>query len=107
MVQIIPSEIFVQPPEIKTIREVKGPVRTQQTGAVAEQAAQQEVAEQVGHLPAGHPNREQVHAKQERRTYCRRIYHRQVLEELRSNVERRRHDEEGWAGPVTHIDEEV
>lgn len=107
MVQIIPSEFFVGPPEIKAIKEVKGPERMRPASPAADHAEEHQVAEQAESLSAGNKHRQQASMKKERRTYCRRIYHWPVLEELRSTLERRHHDEEGWASPVTHIDEEV
>jgi len=43
---------------------------------------------------------------QERRTYCRRAAHQPILEELRSEVERRRNRQRG-GDMMDHIDEKV
>jgi hypothetical protein len=107
MEQIIPSELFVGPPELKNIRQVKGPVRVRQTSPVADQAEPHEAVEKVGGPSSDNGSQQQTAMKAERRTYCRRIYHWPVLEELRSNVERRHHDEDGWDSLIKHIDEEV
>lgn len=107
MVQIIPSELFVGPPELKNIRQVTGPERMRRVDKISEQPKLHETLEQVGGSSFDNENQRQTAMKTERRTYCRRIYRWLVLEELRSSVERRHHDNEGWSGPVTHIDEEV
>ncbi len=55
----------------------------------------------------GSPERRyDAHVHGERRTYCRRIEHLPILIELRSGIDRRRHQQR--AGDLTeHIDEKV
>ncbi|HQT25457.1 MAG TPA: hypothetical protein PLK99_02515 [Burkholderiales bacterium] len=109
MVQFVPSEIVIHPPEIKS-RRVNEPEPIHTADPVAEHGGHLGHSETANHSDnhsAGNENRQPVPAKIDRRTYCRRIYHWPVLEELRSHVERRQHDEQGWGSPVTHIDEEV
>ena len=50
--------------------------------------------------------RYEAHIHGERRTYCRRIEHLPILIELRSGVERRRHNQR-QGDTVDHIDVEV
>lgn len=60
-------------------------------------------------LPDTSPHDERRHAEplqEERRTYCRRINHQPVMEELRSAIERRRHKLRG-SDSTEHIDEEA
>jgi hypothetical protein len=44
--------------------------------------------------------------QESRRKYCRRVSHQPMLEELRSGLERRRHQQRGSDG-TEHIDEQV
>lgn len=60
---------------------------------------------QLRQLDAVHEER-RTPDQPERRKYCRRIQKLPVLEELRSSVERRKHDQRG-SDPASHIDEEV
>lgn len=106
MVQIIPSDLFVQPPEIKVIKDVRGPDKAKPVKSVVKGDSQPQTAEQPEYVPVDNENRHNVHVQEERRTYCRRIYHWPVLEELRSLIDRRRHDH-GDARLTMHVDEEV
>ena len=44
--------------------------------------------------------------QESRRKYCRRVSHQPMLEELRSGLERRRHQQRG-SDDMEHIDEQV
>ncbi len=59
-----------------------------------------EPADEVGERRRDH------HSQGERRTYCRRIQHQPVLAELRSGVERRRHNQRA-EDPTEHVDIEA
>lgn len=106
MVQIIPSELFVQPPEIKVIKDVRGPDTVKPVKSVVKGSSQPQTAEHPKYVPVVDENRHDVQMQQEQRTYCRRIYHWPVLEELRSLIDRRQHGH-GEIYLTKHIDEEV
>lgn len=71
------------------------PLVTQQHGASQEVAAKP-VMENDMREPA----------QESRRKYCRRVSHQPMLEELRSGLERRRHQQRG-SDDTEHVDEEV
>jgi hypothetical protein len=99
MVQYVPSDIVPHPPENRVIDKVNAPEKTHPVDNHPKQAEMQEERKQhAENSRYGPPPLE------ERRTYCRRIYHWPVLEELRSLIDRRRHDPGGETG---HVDEEV
>lgn len=60
------------------------------------------------HEPPREPTerRHDTHPQGERRTYCRRVRHLPVLAELRSGLERRRHNQRA-GDPTEHIDVEA
>ncbi|MHB1098367.1 MAG: hypothetical protein ACYCZR_02315 [Burkholderiales bacterium] len=102
MVQYVPSNLVTHPPENRVIDKVNEVARIHPVEPHMKQAA---VREESGH---SHPVDEKVRygplPLADRRIYCRRIYHWPVLEELRSLVDRRRHDPGGETG---HVDEAV
>lgn len=58
--------------------------------------------------PEGEPEQEERRTplQEERRSYCRRVKHLPVLAELRSSIDRRKHQQRGTDYP-DHIDIEV
>ncbi len=102
MVQYVPSDIVTHPPENRVIDKVNQVAKVHPVEPHMKQAATQEEA---GHWhPVGEGLRYGQPPLEERRSYCRRIYHWPVLEELRSLLDRRRHDPGGETG---HVDEAV
>ncbi len=102
MVQYVPSDLVIHPPESRVIDKVNEVARVHPVEPHMKQAAMREGA---GH---SHTVEEELRYGPpplgDRRIYCRRIYHWPVLEELRSLVDRRRHDPGGETG---HVDEAV
>ena len=101
MVQYVPSDLVIHPPESRVIDKVNEVARVHPVEPHLNQAA---MREGVGRQ---HPVEEQQYGPPplaDRRIYCRRIYHWPVLEELRSLLDRRRHDPGGETG---HVDEAV
>jgi hypothetical protein len=94
-------------PATPTTRAVKGLVDVHATKAVHPSEAELPQTEgSVGHA-GGRSPRAEVHLPfEDRRKACRRIHHQKVLIELRSGLDRRRHNLLA-GGVVDHIDEEV
>ena len=104
MIQIIPADPhpLMTPSPVKVIAEVKKLDRVKPAKPVEEHTPSE-------YTPGvdGQPERRHGEPlREERRTYCRRIKHQPVLEELRSSEERRRHKQRG-TDITEHIDEEV
>ena len=100
MVQSVPSDITVHVPENPAVDKVNEVAKTHPVDSPAKHV---EMREEGKH----HGNDDQRYGappRVDRRTYCRRIYHWPVLVELRSLIDRRRHDPGGETG---HVDEEV
>ncbi len=102
MVQYVPSDLVIHPPENRVIDKVNEVARVHPVEPHMKQDATR--AEAGQQHPVGEERRYGPPPQEERRTYCRRIYHWPVLEELRSLVDRRRHDPGGETG---HVDEAV
>ena len=114
MIQIIPSDQrpSIEPRQDKVVTEVKEitgamPAKPVQERTLPPLVLQQHVQHEYTPGTDEQPERRHLDVQQEeRRTYCRRINHQPVLEELRSSVERRRHNQRG-TDMKEHIDEEV
>lgn len=100
MVQYVPSDIVNHMPENRVIDKVNAPAKIHPVDAPIKQA---EMRDEGKHHPEENP-RYGPPPLEDRRTYCRRIYHWPVLVELRSLIDRRRHDPGGETG---HVDEEA
>ena len=83
--------------EVKALTEVK------RARTLPPRIAQPHARQEATHKAIAEERRHDPHVDGERRTYCRRVEHLPVLAELRSGMERRRHNQR--AGDITeHVD---
>ncbi len=102
-----PTNVLEERLEVKRLAAVKAARPVQQRTIppllVYAHAPPQPDATEQGRLERGE---QRVPLQVERRTYCRRVKHLPVLEELRSAVDRRKHPQRGTDQPE-HIDVEA
>jgi hypothetical protein len=91
--------------EVHALSAVK-PVKRVQPRTLPPLVIQPHASHQKAAAESTRENEKREAAQESRRKYCRRVSHQPMLEELRSGLERRRHQQRG-SDDTEHINEEV